>query len=220
MRALSLSRRPALVLAGLKLLMLLVVTVGTPPEIRAQSCPTGWTLTTQTFKYQWNGHCCDVIVSFCYQIGSGSMGFRMHSYTITDPACFGLDASAPPPIPISTMAQFIRKKLAAQYYSAITSDTMPECPTMATVTLDERISQCFEWLPVDPNNIDSWKAVGCDQNMCRRVCQMCMSTQLDPCTGDPLVNLGPCTDYGTEVPCGQGVGLPPLPPCQRVSCGS
>jgi hypothetical protein len=200
--------------------MVLAVTVGTPPEIRAQSCPEGWTLTTQTFKYQWNGHCCDVVVKYCFKASSNTLFFEMHSYTIPNPECFGLDPSAPPPIPISTMSQFIRKKIAAAQYASIGSGAMPECPNMALITLDERISQCFEWLPVDPNNIDSWKAVGCDQSMCRRICQICMSTQEDPCTLERLVHIGPCTDYRAETPCGQGIALPPHPPCQRVSCGS
>lgn len=202
-------------------MILLVVSAWTPPTLQAQTCPPGWTLyQDEPFIYKWNNQCCTVLVTYCFKADTDVMRFQMSSYAIPDPECFGLDPSAPPPIPISTMAQFIRKKLAAQHYATITGGAIPACPTMATVTLDERIGQCFEWLPVDPSNPSTWEAKSCDQNTCRRVCQMCMSTQLDPCTDEPLVHIGPCTDYGTEVPCGQGVGAPPLPPCQRVSCGS
>jgi hypothetical protein len=186
------------------------------------ACQPGYQNKQEVVKFYWNGFCCDVTVYYCFKVGSNTLYFEPYRVDF-DPACFGLDPNAPPPFSISSVYTFARKKVVAKEAARIWSSTIPPCPQMASFVLDETASQCWTWQLWSPGQqyAPILRAVPCDNNTCRRICQVCMTQEIDPCDQNvTLVNIGPCTDYGSQLPC-PGSGDPMFPgACQRITCQS
>jgi len=204
------------------LICMVVTTMFVPSVMHSQfifNCPPGYTIAEETYTFPWNGQCCSVKVRYCYKVSSNTLHLEMGTYELIDPTgCWGLDQNAA--IPISSLYNHIRKKL-VKLHAGLGSYNIPNCPEKAVMVLDERTSQCYSWLTYSDPDGGGLKTVagGCDDNKCRRICEVCISAQLDPCTQEPLVHIGPCTDYGVPVPCPNIPGFFPND-CQRVTCGS
>ncbi len=184
-------------------------------------CQVGFITKSMTVKYQWNGICCDVTVHYCFKVGSNTIHYEPYKIDF-DPACFGLDPNAPPPFPVSSVYNFVRKKVVAQEAASAFGGPIPLCPQTALFVLDETAGQCWNWAIYQPDPLVAPVMVAepCDANTCRRVCQVCRTQEDDPCLpGVKMLNIGPCTDYGAQRPCPNAeFGFPGA--CHRVICES
>lgn len=191
--------------------------------LRAQpACQPGYQNKSIVVKYHWQGKCCDITVHYCFKVGSNTLHYEPYRIEF-DPVCFGLDPNAPPPFPISSVYNFARKKVVSQEAANIWANPIPVCPQVASFVLDETAGQCWTWTQwsAGPQYAPVIRAVPCDGNKCRRVCQVCMTQELDPCDQEvTLLNIGPCTDYGSQLPC-PGSNDPVFPgACERITCQS
>lgn len=95
------------------------------------------------------------------------------------------------------------------YYAGV--QMIPNCPTTATMLVDESKNSCYSF-PDPPASIyDPVTYIPCGSTVCRRVCAVCLSTtETDPCTGgsEPMIvyagcqNTVVCEGAGTGAKCG------------------
>lgn len=177
--------------------------------LQAQGCPSGYTAVTRTFSVpNPAGGCCSVTVSFCYKIDVPNNKFLLEyrNVTFSDQACAVLFGPG--------LFNWVSKKI--YYYYA--GGAIPNCPSTATLVLDESKYSCYSF-PDPPANInDPVTYIPCGSTVCRRVCAVCLSTsETDPCTSpaEPMLVYAGCQN--TTVVCeGAGTGAK----CGANTCSS
>ena len=192
--------------------VVIALLLGMAVGLQAQTftCPSGYTQVTRTFKVpNGAGGCCDVDVTFCYKIDAGTGKFLIAYGPVTfpDQACAAIFGPG--------LFNWVSKKI---YFYYATAGSIPNCPSTATLLLDETKSSCYAF-PDPPASIyDPVTYVPCGATVCRRVCAVCLSTtETDPCTAtaEPMLVYAGCQN--TTVTCeGAGTGAK----CGANTCSS
>ncbi len=181
----------------------------TPPP-----CPDAtWTQVVRTFKYGWNGSCCEAEIYACIKAGK---------INVTGIALVGDCWDLSPGTPSSILGDVINRGveiIILEQFPIVApgGGTIPNCPNMIAWTVQKFAGSCgtyvemFEQREVNGvlQNVKVRTWFPCAENLCSQTCHACVSQENDPCNeGIPVlyfdcestVSPGPCPPTGCTIP--------------------